>query len=140
MILAGDRPPFHFVNINASIIAKKNNLNREEKSMETITLNGKTYYSEPPTSQIDVATEIKIVVLQRGWVLIGRFERTGDQCKLHQASVIRVWGTTRGLGELAKDGPTSLTKLDKCYGLVEFEALTMVLSISADESKWANKI
>ena len=105
--------------------------------METITVNGKTYYSEKPSQN---PTTIKIVVLQRGWVLIGKFERDGDQCKLHQASVIRNWGTTKGLGELAKDGPTSSTKIDKCYGLVEFEALTMVLSISVDESKWLNTL
>lgn len=105
--------------------------------METITVNGKTYYSE---AQEDKPTTIKIVVLQRGWVLVGKFERDGDQCKLHQASVIRNWGTTKGLGELAKDGPTSSTKLDKCNGLVEFEALTMVLSISVDESKWQNAL
>lgn len=105
--------------------------------METITVNGKTYYSE---NQADKPTTIKIVVLQRGWVLIGKFERDGDQCKLHQASVIRNWGTTKGLGELAKDGPTSSTKIDKCNGLVEFESLTMVLSISVDESKWQNAL
>lgn len=105
--------------------------------METITVNGKTYYSE---FQEDNPTTIKIVVLQRGWVLIGKFERDGDQCRLHQASVIRNWGTTKGLGELAKDGPTSSTKLDKCNGLVEFEALTMVLLISVDESKWQNAL
>lgn len=116
------------------------NLNNKGEKMETITLNGKTYYSEQPINNLDVATEIKIVVLQRGWVLIGKFERKDDQCKLHQASVIRNWGTTKGLGELAQNGPTSSTKLDKCNGLVEFEALTMVLSISVDESKWASKI
>lgn len=105
--------------------------------METITVNGKTSYSQ---EQKQDSTTIKIVVLQRGWVLIGKFERDGDQCKLYQASVIRNWGTTKGLGELAKDGPTSSTKIDKCNGLVEFEALTMVLSISVDESKWLNSL
>ena len=101
--------------------------------MESITVNGVTYYAH---KQTEFAGELKIVVLQRGWVLIGLFERTENNCKLHNASVIRVWGTTQGLGELANNGPTSSTKLDKCYGVVEFDYLTMVLSISVDESKW----
>jgi len=107
--------------------------------VETITVNGKTYYSQAPAQQ-DIKGDLKIVVLQRGWVLIGKLERKGDQCFLHNANVIRIWGTTKGLGELAKDGPTSNTKLDKCHGVVEFEALTKVLDLSVDESKWQNKL
>jgi hypothetical protein len=105
-----------------------------------ITINGETYVKKGSEQLNQVPTETKIVVLQRGWVLVGKLERSGDQCKLHSASVIRNWGTTKGLGELAKDGPTSSTKLDKCNGLVEFEALTMVLAISVDESKWFGKL
>ena len=107
--------------------------------METITVNGKTYYSEQK-GITEFQGDMKIVVLQRGWVLVGKLERKGDQCFLHNASVIRNWGTTKGLGELAKDGPNSNTKLDKCNGLVEFEALTKVLDLSVDESKWQNKL
>lgn len=107
--------------------------------METITVNGKTYYSKGP-DQVEFNGDMKIVVLQRGWVLIGKLERKGDQCFLHNASVIRNWGTTKGLGELAKDGPTSNTTLDKCNGLVEFDALTKVLDISVDVSKWNGKL
>jgi len=102
--------------------------------METITVNGKTYYAEKPSS--DIIGDLKIVVLQRGWVLIGRFKRGGDRCTLSNASVIRRWGTTKGLGELADEGPKQDTLLDKCHGLVEFNELTMVLSISAREEKW----
>jgi hypothetical protein len=84
--------------------------------------------------------DLKIVVLQRGWVLIGKFERSGSDCKLHNAAVIRSWGTTRGLGELALEGPKESTKIDPCHGLVEFDILTMVLSISAKEDRWAGKL
>ena len=83
---------------------------------------------------------IKIVILQRGWVMVGRFERNGSDCKLHNASVIRSWGTTKGLGEIAKNGPTSSTKLDPCNGLVEFDYLTVVASISCEEEKWKSVI
>lgn len=106
--------------------------------METITVNGKTYYSEQ--SNLQTATEIKIVVLQRGWVLIGRFEKDGTNCKLHNASVIRNFGTTKGLGEIALGGPTASTELDKCNGLVEFDILTVVLMISVAEDKWKSEL
>ena len=104
--------------------------------METITVNGQIYYSEKP----EIKGDLKIVVLQRGWVLIGTFEQEEDKCKLHNASVIRVWGTSQGLGQLANEGPTEKTILDKCHGLIEFNDLTMVLSISAEQSKWQNKL
>lgn len=79
--------------------------------------------------------DVRIVILQRGWVMVGRFERNGSECKLHDASVIRSWGTTKGLGELAT-GPTSSTKLDKCNGLVEFDYLTVVATISCEGKSW----
>ena len=37
--------------------------------------------------------DVKIVILQRGWVMVGKFERNGSDCKLNNASVIRNWGT-----------------------------------------------
>jgi hypothetical protein len=107
-------------------------------NVETITVNGKTYYSQLQNNEI--VGETKIVVLQRGWVLIGKFERTGNDCKLHNAYVIRNWGTTKGLGELAIEGKKKDTKLDKCGGVVEFDYLTMVLSISANEELWKKEL
>lgn len=103
-------------------------------------INGVEYVEKSLVGQVQFEGPIKIVVLQRGWVLVGKFERDGDRCYLHNASTIRSWGTTKGLGELAKDGPTKDTKLDKCNGVVEFEALTKVLSIDVDQGKWANKL
>lgn len=107
--------------------------------MDTIVINGKTYYSVKPESN-QFEGDIKIVVLQRGWVMIGRLERNGSECKLHDASVIRNWGTTKGLGELAAKGPLSNTKLDKCNGLVEFDYLTVVASISVEQSVWSKEL
>lgn len=107
--------------------------------METITVNGKTYYSEKPQG-VEYSGEYKIVILQRGWVMIGKLERNGSECKLHHASVIRNWGTTKGLGELATEGKKKDTKLDKCGGLVEFDYLTVVATISVNESLWKNEL
>ena len=44
------------------------------------------------------------------------------------------------LGEIAKGGPTSSTKLDKCFGIVEFDYLTVVASIACQEEKWAGEL
>lgn len=98
-----------------------------------IIVDGATYYATPPQS---IESPIKIVILQRGWVMVGRLERKGSECKLHNAYVIRNWGTSRGLGEIARSGPTPITKLDPCHGVVEFDYLTVVAAISADESNW----
>ena len=112
---------------------------KERKAVETITVNGKTYYSEKPTN-VEFEGEYKIVVLQRGWVVIGKMERDGNQCKLHQAAVIRNWGTKKGLGELALEGPKKDTVLDPCNGVVEFDYLTVVLTIAVDEGKWKSSL
>lgn len=96
-------------------------------------------YVRADTTQ-EITGDIKIVILQRGWIMVGKFERNGSDCKLHNASVIRSWGTKDGLGEIAKGGPTSSTKLDKCFGVVEFDYLTVVASIACDQKEWAGKL
>jgi len=100
--------------------------------MKTVIIDGVEYIQKQSEGTI------KIVVLQRGWVMVGKFERDGSECKLHDASVIRCWGTTKGLGEIASEGPNPSTKLDKCNGLVEFDYLTVVCSISCKEESWEN--
>lgn len=84
-------------------------------------------------------SEIKICVLQRGWVLIGKFTQDNQRCMLTNAAVIRYWGTTDGLGQLAKDGPTSDTKLDKCQDVV-FHELTAVLVMDVQDAIWTSKL
>lgn len=83
--------------------------------------------------------EIRIVVLQRGWIVVGHFNKNGSDCSLEKASVIRSWGTTKGLGEIAKNGPTSKTVLDPCP-VVRFNELTSILMIDCAEEKWENKL
>lgn len=104
---------------------------------KSIVVDGVTYYASKPEA---IDSDIKIVILQRGWILVGRFSRKGSDCKMTDASVIRNWGTTKGLGELAQSGPTGSTKLDKCFGLVEFDYLTMVASIGCEEKIWEAKL
>ena len=62
----------------------------------------------------------RIVVLQAGWVFIGEYHSATDTkpAYLSDASCVRRWGTTAGLGELALNGPTKMTALDPCGILV----------------------
>ena len=97
--------------------------------------------SEPSQSPVEApGSKVKIVVLQRGWVVVGEYSQTATHAKLENAATIRLWGTTKGLGELALDGPTSSTKLDKA-GTVTFERLTTVLVIDVkDDEKWISEL
>lgn len=52
-----------------------------------------------------------IVVLDRGWVYVGKPKVCGDVLRIEASRCIRVWGTTKGLGEL-RHGPTPRTELD----------------------------
>ncbi len=111
-----------------------------ETTVNGISINGVQYVLASEVKNYTATGDIKIVVLQRGWVMVGRLERNGSECKLHNASVIRCWGATKGLGEIAAEGPKSSTKLDKTNGLVEFDYLTVVCSISCNETIWAKNL
>jgi hypothetical protein len=78
---------------------------------------------------------VKIVILQRGWVMVGIFSQINSQCRLDNAAVIRKWGTTKGLGEIANSGPTKDTVLDKTPP-VEFHELTVIATIQCRAEKW----
>jgi hypothetical protein len=56
----------------------------------------------------------QIVVTQGSWNLIGMVSDTKYGIKIEETAVIRVWGTTKGIGEIALGGPTKDTKLDPC--------------------------
>jgi hypothetical protein len=102
-----------------------------------VEINGIKYVRKDSiVAQKEFDGDIKIVILQRGWIYVGRFERNGTDCKLHNASCIRVWGTTKGLQELV-NGVTTSTKLDKCEGVVEFDWLTVIHTITVNKAKWA---
>lgn len=99
-----------------------------------IVINGVAYVRRQPPSD-----DIRIVVLHRGHVIVGRYERSGDDVVVRNASVIRVWGTTRGLGEIAAGGPTAKTVLDRC-GTVRVHALAVILTIDCEGAKWTSKL
>jgi hypothetical protein len=101
----------------------------------TLIVNDVKYVREDSLPQNkNLSKDIRIVILQRGWVLVGRFFQGGSDCKLEQASVIRKWGTEKGLGELVS-GPTSSTVLDPC-GVSRFHELAIVATLDCEAQKW----
>lgn len=56
--------------------------------------------------------EMKIVIVTNGFVYVGRVDLEPDYCVIREARNIRRYGTTRGLGQLALEGPTPQTVLD----------------------------
>jgi len=108
-------------------------------TINELEVNGKTYVLKGTESTEPKNSDIKICVLQRGWVMIGRYTKVEDTITLENAYVIRQWGTTKGLGELALDGKQSSTKLDKA-GRVEFHVLTVVATITCDDTKWDKEL
>jgi hypothetical protein len=91
----------------------------------------------PKTSTLDLChdPEVRIVILQRGWVVVGYYRRMNGRVLVSKAAVIRNWGTTKGLGELIT-GPTPKTVLEVC-GDVDAHELAEIASIKCDVSKWA---
>ena len=64
-----------------------------------------------------------IVIGNRGNIVVGDLTVTDGTGTLKNASVIRRWGTTKGLGQLALEGAQQNTVLDPC-GEFELEMLT----------------
>jgi len=103
---------------------------------ETISIDEVQYVRADTVSKTPTG-DTKIVVLQRGWVLVGNVsvsEKDPNIRIIQNAAVIRVWGTSKGLGEL-RDGPTASTKLDPT-GVAEYHILTQVLAIPVNEAAW----
>ena len=78
--------------------------------------------------------DIKIVVLDRGFVYVGHVSFDGDFVVVHDARNIRCWGTTKGLGELVT-GPLQKTIID-AVGVVKAPLRALISIIDVDQSKW----
>lgn len=82
---------------------------------------------------------LQIAVLQRGWVFIGQISQIGDDYTLKNGACIRRWGTSKGLGQIANDGPTANTELEPVPEL-KFHEAGKILLVKAEDSKWAGKL
>ena len=85
-------------------------------------------------SQESFKGDIKIVVLDRGFVYVGRVSLGVDFVTITSAHNIRIWGTSKGLGELV-NGPLSSTKLDR-VGTVNAPVRALISLIDVDQKAW----
>jgi hypothetical protein len=71
-----------------------------------------------------------IVVIQAGWVAMGyiAWDEAKEVLRIEDADVIRTWGTTKGLGEIALSGPTKSTVLDPA-GVIEVLKAAVIMTI-----------
>ena len=76
-----------------------------------------------------------IVVADRGFVYVGEAAIGEEWCVLSSARNVRCWGTTRGLGELALNGPTDKTKMDD-VGTVRIPMRAVISVIDTVGEKW----
>jgi hypothetical protein len=82
--------------------------------------------------------EIKIVVLDRGFVYVGRYHTDGEQATIYGARSLIRWGTTKHLGELVH-GPTGGTKLgESCT--VQASRSKVVHTIEVEQDAWNKHI
>ena len=100
-----------------------------------IEINGETYIKKSELSGEVVASETRIVVLHRGWNIIGKVSEKDDTTFIKNASVIRDWGTTEGLGELAEKGVLPDTKLDKCPDIT-IKTENVIYTMNCNQSNW----
>ena len=72
-----------------------------------------------------------IVILQRGWIIIGNLTKKDEEFTLTDGNVIRIWGTTKGLGEIAKEGKKKDTVLDPIPE-TKFHELTVIAILKCE--------
>ena len=82
-----------------------------------------------------VLSGFAVVVLDREFVYVGHVECDADWCVISDAHNIRIWGTTKGLGELVRSGPTDKTTLD-AVGTVRAPMRAVISVIDTEEALW----
>lgn len=102
---------------------------------KTMTIDSTEYVRADSVKAPGPTPPVQIVVLQRGWVAVGRWHQDGEDVVLGDARIIRTWGTTKGLGQLAEEGPTKATVLDPA-GTLRFHLLTVVARFDTTEALW----
>ena len=77
-----------------------------------------------------------IVVAQRGWVAVGDWYQTGERVDVRNASIVRRWGTDKGLGQLATEGPRENTVLDPVPLGLRLHVLSVVALFPCNTAVW----
>ena len=69
----------------------------------------------------------RIVVLDRGWIFVGDYERKDNMCRVSNAKNVRHW-KQGGFGGLTQSAKSAGAILDDCAP-IEFDASAMILSV-----------
>jgi hypothetical protein len=80
-----------------------------------------------------------IVVVESGWVFAVDCPdvQLGQHIEARQAKVIRKWGTSDGLAQLAIQGPTPNTELEPC-SLVSVPAGKVLIIMVVSSAGWGD--
>lgn len=92
-------------------------------------------FSNGSVTQKKIDHGLQIVVLDRGFVYVGDTKTDGDFVIILNAKNIRRWGTTKGLGELAREGKKQNTVLDN-VGTVMAPYHSLQHMILCESSVW----
>lgn len=82
--------------------------------------------------------KLVIAILDRGWVFVARVTESPSAIELSNAACIRYWGTSKGIGQLALEGPQRETKIDEA-GTVTVPRTAIIALIDAVEAKWPGR-
>ena len=94
--------------------------------MSEITVDGRRYIPA------DESGEIKIIVLERGFVYVGHYAEDGDKATITDARSLILWGTSEHLGELV-GGPKEKTKLGAvCTVTARLSQIIHTIEVSQD--------
>ncbi len=77
-----------------------------------------------------------LVVADRGHVWVGVTRTEGDWVLIDGARIVRRWGTTKGLNQLATSGPTGTTQLDAPAD-VKLNRRALIALVPCEAAKWA---
>lgn len=99
---------------------------------EVISIDGVDYVRKGAETALQ--GDIKIVILDRGFIYVGAVKYEGDFIVITNAKNLRYWGTTKGLGELV-NGPLPNTKLD-LTGTLRAPLRALIAVIDVNQDKW----
>lgn len=87
---------------------------------------------------VDECGEIQIVVLERGFIYVGRFADSGKAIVIRGARSLIRWGTDQHLGQLFA-GPLPKTKLGASC-TVRARGSQVIHTMEVDQDAWAHHI
>lgn len=88
-----------------------------------------TFFDAPHMKEDFKNGDPVIVVLEGGWVFAGIMTKLDDKrIRLDSCYNVHRWGTTRGLGELALNGPMKDTVLNECESIICAPIFLLALS------------